>query len=304
MAAEMALMWSSEGRHVVLADAGLGGATLHAALNMPNGEGLSDAVEWGASVGRVARPVEGVPYFLVSAGTAVADPASVLEGARWAELCAGFRESGATLVVFVPSSEGTRRAVLAEATDVFVLATEADVPTADFGGAADRVRGVVGWEAAREVEPEPAPEEPGTPAEAPAWTLDVAPVLAWEAPRVAASLEAPPVVFPPPADSDRGAPTSMPPDADPAEPFSPAVESVAPLPKGAHAAEALRGAASSPAGAARYDALARGFQPLEVGGSSRRRNLVLAIVLVIVLALIAVARFGFITIPGITPTGG
>lgn len=121
VAVDLAKGWSASGARVVLADGGLTHPQLHTTLSLPLGEGLVDALRWGASVKRVAHRPDGTAFYAVTAGTAVADAAAVFEDPRWPALCAGFREAGVTLVVLVPSHDPARDGVLAQADHAVVL---------------------------------------------------------------------------------------------------------------------------------------------------------------------------------------
>ncbi len=126
LAVGLAGAWSREGRRVVLADLGLARPSLHAELGESNAEGLTDALTFGASLARVARQVHGEEYFLVSAGTVVADTEATLSSPRWGKLCEGFRDAGVLLAAFIPADEPGRRIASGWATDVVVLADEAE----------------------------------------------------------------------------------------------------------------------------------------------------------------------------------
>ena len=140
--------WSRAGNRVVLADLGLSRPLLHTELGVSARDGVSDAVLFGASVGRVteAVTVDGAPVFFIGAGTAVADPAAVVEQPRWAAICDGFQEAGATLVTFLPSGAETLPGALDHATDIVLLGTSADDPSAVEGVEEGRVLAFVGRE--------------------------------------------------------------------------------------------------------------------------------------------------------------
>ena len=93
--------WAATGRKVLLADAALDDPILHAVAGTEHAEGISDVVLYGASVQRVASPVDGA-VLVVSAGTPVGDAEEVLAHARWGAIIDGFREAGATLLVHLP----------------------------------------------------------------------------------------------------------------------------------------------------------------------------------------------------------
>lgn len=144
VALEMASSWGEEGHRVVLADGALERPSLHREAGLTNSEGLSDAACFGASVSRVAQPVPGRSFFLISAGSPVGDGAAVARSARWARIVEGFREAGVVLAVFVREGEASTEAFLDAATDVVVLHAGEDEAPAGVVGAAGRVRARVG----------------------------------------------------------------------------------------------------------------------------------------------------------------
>ncbi len=144
VATELAGTWSRLGKRVVLADLGVTRPTLHAELGEANGEGVTDTVAFGASLTRVARPVEGEAFFLVPAGTVVADARVTLQTPRWAELCEGFCEAGVLFVMYVPADEPASAVTLSAATDVIVLADEHEDVTRIVAGLDVPVIGVLG----------------------------------------------------------------------------------------------------------------------------------------------------------------
>lgn len=150
VALEVAQGWGSAGSRIVLADAGLEAPQLASALGVLPGEGLVDALRWGASVQRVARRPEGRPFFVVSAGTPVADGAAVLHSPRWQALCAGFRDAGVTLVAFVPAADPCLEGVLGEATHAVIIAPPGEGASVELRGFGGEILGVVGREAAIE----------------------------------------------------------------------------------------------------------------------------------------------------------
>lgn len=120
-AVSLAEAWSSAGEKVVLVDGSLQRPALHAVLGVENGEGLSDAALFGASVGRIAREGDG-GFFLITAGTAVADTNAVTQSSRWSQLKDSFLEAGVTLGVFLPDGESETKAFLVSASEIVVLA--------------------------------------------------------------------------------------------------------------------------------------------------------------------------------------
>ena len=100
-AVALARQWSDAGHRVLLVDANLADPVLHALLDEPNGEGVADAVLYGVSPARMARTRE-EGFLFASAGTAVADPSSVLRHPRWRSVLSACRESGATVLLYLP----------------------------------------------------------------------------------------------------------------------------------------------------------------------------------------------------------
>jgi hypothetical protein len=65
-----------------------------------NPEGLADVFEYGVSLSKVARPVEGPgELFLLPSGAFISDEAAIMSNRRWTRLAAGFREEQALLIV-------------------------------------------------------------------------------------------------------------------------------------------------------------------------------------------------------------
>jgi len=125
-AVDLVRSWSGDEQRLVLIDAGLEQPSLHAAVDLPNHEGLSDATLHGASVGRVSRPIEGGGFLLVTAGTPVADASAVVRSPRWYRLTAGMAEAGVTLVLYLRDGDSSTAAFLGSASDIVVLAPEGD----------------------------------------------------------------------------------------------------------------------------------------------------------------------------------
>lgn len=138
--------WAAGGMRVVLVDAGLDSPSLHDVARVPNEEGLTDALRWGASAQRIARKVEGERLIVVTAGTPVANGGAVLAGERWQDLCDGFRDAGVTLAVFVPAGDTSEAAVFSRASSALLIATAEE----DVGALAERmglpVSAIVGLE--------------------------------------------------------------------------------------------------------------------------------------------------------------
>lgn len=109
-AVELSAEWARAGRRVVLADLHLENPLLHVGLDVSNMEGLVDIFLYGASLSRIARPVRDGAFYLIPSGTYAPDAREIYQHPRWRKLVAGFRESDATLLLFVP---GDRVAVSA-----------------------------------------------------------------------------------------------------------------------------------------------------------------------------------------------
>lgn len=130
-AVDLARSWSEQGRRVILVDAAVQAPSLHEAVGLKNREGLSDAALHGASVSRVSHPVDDGSFFLVTAGTPVADHDAVARSARWHRLADGMTGAGVTLLVYVRDGYTGTAPFLGTASEVVVLARPGDpVPSA------------------------------------------------------------------------------------------------------------------------------------------------------------------------------
>jgi len=143
-ALDLARKWSAGGEKVVLADGALHYPTLHALAEIENTEGLSDAALFGASVRRVARPVDGGAFFMITAGTAVANANTVPSSPRWVHLLDGFKEAGVKLVLFVRDGDSGCAAFLGSASDIVVLADRGERAPAAVRDLESLVRAVAG----------------------------------------------------------------------------------------------------------------------------------------------------------------
>jgi hypothetical protein len=160
-ALDLARAWSSAGEKVILVDGALHYPTLHEHADTENVEGPSDAALFGLSVGRIAKPVDEGSFFLITAGTAVADANAVAGSSRWGELLGGFVEAGVKLLLFVRDGDSGCAAFLGSASDIVVLADEhEDAPSAvrDLEGMVRAVAGPGGAVASVGSESRP-PEE-------------------------------------------------------------------------------------------------------------------------------------------------
>jgi hypothetical protein len=143
-ALELARTWSAGGEKVVLADGALHYPTLHALAEIENAEGLSDAALFGASVRRVARPVDGGAFFLITAGTPVANANTVPGSPLWVRLLDGFKEAGVKLLLFVRDGDSGCAAFLGSASDIVVLADRGERAPAAVRDLEALVRAVAG----------------------------------------------------------------------------------------------------------------------------------------------------------------
>ena len=147
-ALHLARSWSETGAKVVVADGALHYPSLHTQAQIENDEGLSDAALFGVSVGRVARPVDGGAFFLITAGTAVANANSVPSSPRWSRLVDGFVEAGVKLLLFVRDGDSGAAAFLGSASDIVVLSTKGEKMPAAVRDLEGLVRAVTGPAAA------------------------------------------------------------------------------------------------------------------------------------------------------------
>jgi hypothetical protein len=128
----------------MLVDGALHYPTLHTCVGAENAEGLSDAALFGVSVGRVAQPIDGGAFYLISAGTAVADANAVAGSPRWGTLLGGFVEAGVKLLLFLRDGDSGCAAFLGSASDIIVLAEEHERAPASVRDLEGMVRAVAG----------------------------------------------------------------------------------------------------------------------------------------------------------------
>ena len=143
-ALDLARAWSRGGEKIILADGALNYPTLHQLAELENAEGLSDAALFGVSVRRVARPVAGESFFLITAGTAVANANTVPGSSRWKKLIEGFEEAGVKLVLFVRDGDSGCSAFLDSASDIVVLADRGEPAPGTVRDREELVRAVTG----------------------------------------------------------------------------------------------------------------------------------------------------------------
>lgn len=143
-AMDLVRQWS-EGHHLVLVDGGLDSPSLHEAAGIRNREGLSDATLYGASVSLVSRPVGDQGFFLITAGTPVADAAMVPRSPRWYRMSSSMGEAGVTMVLYLRDGAAGTAAFLGSASDIVVLTVPGEVAPAAVGDLEPLVRAVTGF---------------------------------------------------------------------------------------------------------------------------------------------------------------
>ncbi len=92
--------WASRGARVLLVDLCFDEPHLHRAFNSENLEGISDAIEYGASLKRIARPANDGSFWVATAGTPVANPRRLLHRPAWRRLLAALVEGGVMVVTY------------------------------------------------------------------------------------------------------------------------------------------------------------------------------------------------------------
>ena len=92
--------WASRGARVLLVDLCFDEPRLHRAFNAANLEGITDAIEYGASLRRIVRPANDEKFWVATAGTLVASPGSLLHRPAWHHLVATLVEGGVTVLTY------------------------------------------------------------------------------------------------------------------------------------------------------------------------------------------------------------
>lgn len=96
----LATAWSERSGTVILADACLESPELHGLLAEQNGEGVADVFQFGASLRRVRRTLEGHPFEFIPAGVYVLDPEGVMRHGAWTRLLEDTLSMGRRLMVY------------------------------------------------------------------------------------------------------------------------------------------------------------------------------------------------------------
>lgn len=129
----LAAHWGEHGP-VCLADAGVANPRLHEVLGEENGEGVVDALVYGASVRRVSTDAVGGSFVFVPAGTPTPDPEGVLRHERWPDLIRELTRQSSTLLVYVPLQLPGFEALATRASALVLLArSDEDVSEAAAG---------------------------------------------------------------------------------------------------------------------------------------------------------------------------
>lgn len=91
---------ASRGARVLLVDLCFDEPRLHRAFDAENLEGITDAIEYGASLRRIARPANEERFWVATAGTLVASPGGLLQRPAWHRLLATLVEGGVTVLTY------------------------------------------------------------------------------------------------------------------------------------------------------------------------------------------------------------
>lgn len=156
---------AERGAKVILADLGLEAPSLHRVAGMENVEGMADFFLFGASIPRIARPMDEGAFFLAPAGTIVPDPAAIMAHGRWRVVEEGFGSAAALLLLYVPEGDACLSGVLERSGRVVFLGEEDGVSPAEvLASGADRLVAALNplgdlGEMQREAEKESAPTE-------------------------------------------------------------------------------------------------------------------------------------------------
>lgn len=102
-AVEIARAGAAQGARVLLADLFVNEPHLHEVFGAHNLEGVTDAVVYGASVGRIARAADEGAFRVATAGTPVADARALFDDPGWRRLVEGLVGEGITLVAYQPA---------------------------------------------------------------------------------------------------------------------------------------------------------------------------------------------------------
>jgi hypothetical protein len=142
---ELSASWAAAGRRIVVADLHLERPLLGEASRDEDLEGIVDVFLYGASLSRIARPVRDGLFYLIPAGTYSPDAAEIFRHSRWKKVVAGFQDTGATLLLFVPGESAALAELGAWSSEAILLGSAVAGPATErLGAAGIEVIGVVG----------------------------------------------------------------------------------------------------------------------------------------------------------------
>jgi cell division septation protein DedD len=133
-------------------------------VRLPPAEGIVDAFEYGVSLTKTAREIDGV--FFIGTGSYTANAGALLSQDRWRRLHAGFRSEGALLLVYLAPEAAPRLGAVADGAIALAPQGVESGSTADRALAAVSERGTPMLGVVRErwsaptVSPPPAPPPP------------------------------------------------------------------------------------------------------------------------------------------------
>lgn len=125
--------WTGRGRTVVLVDAHTQAPSLHQLLNAENREGLTDAIEYGASADRVTQELSDEPFAFVSAGTVLSDQPGFWRSRRWGALLDSLRSENRVVLLYLPAGNPEIGAVVRQSDRAFWLGRAESPDAASFG---------------------------------------------------------------------------------------------------------------------------------------------------------------------------
>jgi len=128
LSAQLAARCGNAGISTLLIDADLRRGSLCPLLDVPEGPGLSDALQSEANVDELMIPVQGGTFHLLAAGTPVQDTSRVLQGRNFAMLIAQLRHRYEMIIIDSPPVLPIPDAlILGRWTDGALLATRFEV---------------------------------------------------------------------------------------------------------------------------------------------------------------------------------
>ena len=144
LAVEIGRRWVGEGASVHLVDLNLDDPRLHGPLEAELGEGMTDALFYGASLGRVLRPAAGLQF--ATTGTPVPDPGALLESDGLKHVLRRLLERGGISMLYVCLGAPGSVRVLDGADQVVLLSEPGFDASRSLGDAATKTVAVVGPE--------------------------------------------------------------------------------------------------------------------------------------------------------------